>query len=138
MSASHEEIESLYRAFYERIDQTGKKQRLICCRVCRETGVPSHSTNSDICEMCFEDDFWEHFEEQEGIGMARLWVAKAKEECIFADNYFPAGSYFGHQDNSVDGLGQARFFQNKSDIILWLNSCGSPFTAVQVEVREVD
>lgn len=88
--------------------------------------------------MCFEDDFWEHFKEQERAGVARLWVAKAKAECIFADSYFPAGAYLGHEDQCADGLSHARFFQNKEDVILWLSSCGNPFVAVAVEVSEVN
>jgi len=136
VSIDPEDIPSLYHSFYERIDKQGKKQQLIVCRVCQGKDVPSHSTNSDVCEMCFEDDFWDHYAEQKQASVARLWVAKAKEEFVFADSYYPKGSYLGYQDSSVDSLGQARFFQNKSEVMDWVASSGESFVSVEIELRE--
>ena len=48
----------LYEAFYERLDTKTKERPIVRCKICC-LEAPAASPMSKICEMCFEEDFWD-------------------------------------------------------------------------------
>jgi hypothetical protein len=111
--AYQEDLPALYHDF----NDSEKKQKLITCQICCIEGIPSHSKNSSICEMCFEDDFWDEMEELEKNKTDMVWAIKTIEEGLFDGYYFAVGQYLGISlyTNSVDSLGQACLCQTKAD-----------------------
>ena len=110
-----DDLPALYHAFHDRFNDSKKSQILIRCQVCCLSGVPSHSKTSTVCEMCFDDDFWDKMEEIEKEKTDMLWVIKAIEGGMAVGSYFATGQYLGAGSYviSVDSLGQAKFFQTK-------------------------
>jgi len=55
-----EYYEELTSAFYELLDEDSKSRHypLITCKICC-LEAPAASPNARVCEMCFEDDFWD-------------------------------------------------------------------------------
>lgn len=58
MSAHEEFVKELYFSFVDKLTEDGKKHPLIKCKICL-LEAPAESTRSQICEMCYEDDFWD-------------------------------------------------------------------------------
>jgi len=48
----------LFKTFHDRLEHDGKQEVMIKCKICC-LKAPAASTNSAICEMCYEDDFWD-------------------------------------------------------------------------------
>jgi len=148
--AYQEDMSSLYHAFHDRFNDHDKKQKLIKCQICCIEGIPSHSKNSSICEMCFEDDFWDTIEELKKAKTDMLWAIKVVDEGLLNGRYYAKNQYVGHPLHNgglaigVDSLGQAYFYQNKVDAITWADSGSNrpsgklpKFEIVQIMVSEV-
>jgi hypothetical protein len=48
----------LYAAFYELLDTEPGMYPIVRCKICC-LEAPAASPNAKICEMCYEDDFWD-------------------------------------------------------------------------------
>lgn len=145
-------MSSLYRSFHDRVNDSDKQQKLITCQICCIEKVPSHSKNSSICEMCFEDDFWDTMEELKKDKTDMLWALKTISEGLLCESYFSIGSYLGQiaYPRAVDGLGQSHLFQTKDEAESWMDrdlrawveieerGKGPAFKIVQITLSEVD
>lgn len=120
--AFQEDLADLYYAFHDRFNDKDKKQKLIKCQICCIEGIPSHSKNSSVCEMCFEDDFWDKMEEIKESKTAMLWALKTSQDGLLNGCYYPVGSYLkdAAYPESAESLNQAHFFQTKNDAEKWL------------------
>jgi len=112
-----EDLPALYHAFHDRLADDGKEQKLIKCQICCIENIPSYSTGALVCEMCFDDDFWEKMEEIKRDRTDMLWAIKTVSDGAANGAYFAKGQYLGIglYTNSVDSLGQARLFQTKTE-----------------------
>ncbi len=111
-----EDLPALYHAFHDRFGDPMKEQKLIKCQICCLDEVPSHSKNSSVCEMCFDDDFWQKMEEVKRDRVDMIWAVKVISDGMASGSYFAKGQYLsaGLYTDPVDSLGQARFFQTKT------------------------
>lgn len=106
------DISSLYHAFHDRV-AGGKQQKLIICKICNLESI-SHSTHSDICEMCFDDDFWQRYREGKEEGSAIMHVIKVTKSGIIGNCYFPSDSYWaGEKEPGVMSLAVAKHYETK-------------------------
>ena len=139
-----EDLPALYQAFNERLEKEGKKQKLITCQICRIEDIPSHSTNSSVCEMCFDDDFWRGMKEANEERTGMLWAIKTIDDGLVDGTYFAKGQYLGDGVSSVDNLSLAKFYQTKTFADEWIDQVKEAeskhrpeFLTVQVRLTEV-
>jgi len=58
MTYFEEDIPDLLTTFFDYIREDGKEHPIIKCKICC-LEAPAASTRSAVCEMCFDDDFWD-------------------------------------------------------------------------------
>jgi len=58
LSYFEEDIPDLINTFFDYLEEDGKHHPIIKCKICR-LKAPAASTRSNICEMCFDNDFWD-------------------------------------------------------------------------------
>lgn len=54
----NEFLPELLKAFHDRFENDGRDDPIIKCKICC-LEAPAASTRAEICEMCYEDDFWD-------------------------------------------------------------------------------
>jgi hypothetical protein len=140
-----EDLEDLYYAFGDRLEHDGKEQKIIICKICCLESL-SHSTRSNICEMCFETDFWEHQETLVESAVAYMWAIKVTKSGLLGRAYFRKGGYWvDRHANSTSSLNSARLYKTKEPAEQMLrivdrviSSKNRPeFTIVQIRLQEV-
>ena len=140
-----EDLEDLYFAFGDRLERDGKEQKIITCKICCLES-PSHSTRSNVCEMCFDTDFWEHHETTLESKVAYMWAIKVTKSGLIGRAYFRKGGYWvDKRANSTSSLTSAQLYKTKAPaeqllqvIDRIITEKNSPeFTIVQVRLQEV-
>ena len=130
-----EDLPDLYFAFHDWLAEDGKEQHIIKCKICC-LEVPSHSTRSEVCEMCFDVDFWNHHQELKEKRKATMWVIKTAEEGIIGNYYWATNSYWaGRRENGVASLSDASLFKTKDEASSMLRIAENAITTDKPEFK---
>ena len=110
-----EDLADLYFAFNDRLAEDGKEEKIIKCKICC-LELPAYSTRAEVCEMCFDTDFWDFQKEEAKKRTDTMWAVKSIKSGIMGNCYHPKNSYWaGNGEDSSARLSGARLCQTRDE-----------------------
>jgi len=116
------DLPDLYFAFHDRLKEDGKEEKIIKCKICC-LEVPAYSTRAEVCEMCFDVDFWEHQKEENKKRTDIMWAIKVTKSGLMSSCCYHAKGHYWIRDitDCTASLGRAKLYATKDEALCALD-----------------